>query len=536
MTAQNIRSSEPTAHSTSAQPEGHVPIRRPVVIASLVIVLAVALWGIITPVGAQAVLTVAVTATAEWFGWFFVLLAAVVLVFVVVLALRYPHIRLGGEDSRPEHSTFTWACMLFAAGIGTDILFFAVAEPISQYMHPPQVEAQSLAAAEQAPVWTMFHYGLHGWGMYALMGIAMGYAAHRRGLPLAVRSTLQPLLGHRITGAAGHAVDVATVVATLFGLATSLGIGVVMLAAGFDELLGTGAGLGVQIALVVLAIIASTVSAISGVARGIKMLSQLNVLLSLLLCGWILVSGNTPFLLRAIVMDIGELIALFPSMMMDTMAYDHPTDWMAAWTLFFWAWWIAWGSFVGMFLARISKGRTIGEFVLGTLTIPFCYVVVWATILGNRAIEMIRVEGRVDLATLADSAPEQALFALLREHPMPTALIALALVVGLLFYVTSADSGALVMANLSSELDDPGTDARPSLRLLWGVVTGVLTIAMLIVDGIPALQSATIIMGLPFAFVMVLVMVSLAKALGEEPHRGDGKAALRPDGAERSPC
>lgn len=519
MTTQNIRSSNATARSSTDRPEGAAPVRRPVVIASLAIVLAVALWGILSPAGAQAVLTVAVAATSEWFGWFFILLAAAVLVFVVVIALRHPHVRLGGADSRPEHSTFTWACMLFAAGIGTDILFFSVAEPISQYMHPPQVPAESLTAAEQAPVWTMFHYGLHGWGMYALMGIAMGYFAHRRGLPLAVRSTLHPLLGRRITGAAGHAVDVATVVATLFGLATSLGIGVVMLAAGFDGLLGIGAGLGVQIALVILAIVAGSASAVSGVARGIKVLSQLNVLLSLLLCGWILVTGNTPFLLRAIVMDIGEFIALFPSMMMDTMAYEHPTDWMAAWTLFFWAWWIAWASFVGMFLARISKGRTIGEFVLGALTIPFCYVVVWATILGNRAIEMIRVEGRVDLAALAGSAPEQALFALLRDYPMPTALIALALVVGLLFYVTSADSGALIMANLSCKLDDPGTDARPSLRLLWGVVTGVLTIAMLMVDGIPALQSATIIMGLPFAFVMVLVMVSLAKALREEPRR-----------------
>lgn len=489
------------------------------IVSSLLIVLAVAAWGIIAPGGAQTVLTAAVEVTAEWFGWFFVLLAAVVLVFVIIIALRFPRVRLGADDDRPQYSTFTWACMLFAAGIGTDILFFAVAEPISQYMHPPQGAAQSLAAAEQAPVWTLFHYGLHGWGMYALMGIAMGYFAHRRGLPLAVRSTLQPLLGHRITGVAGHAVDVATVVATIFGLATSLGIGVVMLAAGFDELFGIGTGLAVQIALVVLAILAGSASAVSGISRGIRLLSQLNVLLSLLLCGWVLVTGNTPFLLRAIVMNIGDLIAQFPSMMMDTMAYDHPTAWMASWTLFFWAWWIAWASFVGMFLARISKGRTIGEFVLGALTIPFCYVAVWATILGNRAIEMIRMEGRLDMAELADTAPEQALFTLLREHPMHVAVIGLALLVGLLFYITSADSGALVMANLSSELRDPETDARPGLRVLWGVVTGVLTIAMLMVNGIPALQSATIIMGLPFAFVMVLVMVSLAKALRAERPR-----------------
>ncbi|WP_311776768.1 BCCT family transporter [Trueperella abortisuis] len=489
--------------------------RRPVVLASLVIIALVAGAALVTPTGTASLLTRVVEAVSDWFGWFFVLLAATVLVFVVVIGFKYSHVRLGGDDAKPEYSTFSWACMLFAAGIGTDILFFAVSEPVQQYMRPPQLEPQSLAAAEQAPVWTMFHYGLHGWGMYCLMGIAMGYFAYRKKLPLAVRSTLSPLLGKRTEGWAGHSVDVATIVATIFGLATSLGIGVVMLATALEILVGLEANRWVHLGLVILAITAATLSAVSGINRGIKILSQLNVCLSLFLCLWVLITGNTTYLLRSIVMNIGDFVVLFPSMFMDTMAIDYPEAWMTLWTLFFWAWWIAWASFVGLFLARISHGRTIGQFVLGTLTIPLLYVGAWATIFGGRAIEMIR-GGDLDFAELTLASPERGIFALLETHPIPTVIISIACLTGLLFYITSADSGALVMANLSSKLPDPSVDARLPMRALWAVATGVLTIAMLIVDGIPALQNATIIMGLPFGFVMVGVMISLARSLKDE--------------------
>lgn len=492
-------------------------VRVPVVVASMGIVVAVALWGLLAPAGLLTAMTAVVGWMTEWFGWAFILLATAVLVFVVVIGVRWRHVRLGPDDERPRYSMFAWASMLFAAGIGTDIMFFSVAEPVSQYLAPPQLEPGSLAAAEQAPVWTMFHYGLHGWGMYVLMGVAMGFVSHRLGLPLAVRSTLEPLLGRRVRGPIGDAVDVATVVATIFGLATSLGIGVVMLAVGLDLLLGMGQGSGVHIALVVLAVAVAIVSAVSGVDRGIRRLSQLNVVLSFVLVGWVLVAGDTAFLLRSLVMNVGDFVALLPGMSLDTMAYDHPADWTAAWTLFFWAWWIAWAAFVGLFLARISRGRTIGEFVAGALTIPFAYIVLWATVLGNHAVHMIRDEGRVDFGELTMAAPEQGFFTLLQDLPLSTVVVALACIVGLLFYVTSADSGALVMANLSSRLPSPDTDARPGLRIGWALATGLLTIGMLAVDGIPALQSATIIMALPFAVVMVLVMCSLVRALrGEE--------------------
>lgn len=487
----------------------------PVLIVSGAFIAVIAGWSMLDTDSAATVLGDVVSWIADGFGWFYIALATAVLVFVVYVGLRYPKVRLGKDSDRPEFSTFSWACMLFAAGIGTDVMFFAVAEPATQYLHPPQGKGGTLDAARESTVWTLFHYGITGWAMYTLMGIALGYFAHRKGLPLAVRSALYPVLGKRIKGRIGDAVDIATVLGTIFGVATSLGIGVVMLNVGLDVLFGIGQGLPAQIGLVALAVIMATVSAISGVDKGIRLLSQLNVLLAIGLALWVLVTGSTAFLLRAMVMNVGDFVSMFPGMTMDTMAYDHPTAWMSSWTLFFWAWWIAWASFVGMFLARISKGRTIGQFVFGTLTIPFFYIIMWVSIFGNSAVKRIR-DGDSAFGKNAVDSPEQGFFNLLQHYPLPLFLVGLATFVGLLFYVTSADSGALVMANLSSDLPDSDTDARPWLRIVWAAATGVLTIAMLMVGGIPALQNATIIMGLPFAVVMILVMLGLHRALEGE--------------------
>ena len=503
------------AYATGEAPLTQPRIKPTVLWGTFAFIAAVAGWCLLSPKTAESHLGKIVTWMGSWFGWFYILLATAVLVFVAYVALRHSKIRLGHDTDRPEYSTFAWASMLFAAGIGTDLMFFAVAEPASQYLAPPQGKAQTVEAAREATVWTMFHYGITGWGMYTLMGLALGYFAHRRGLPLAVRSALYPLIGRRIKGGMGHAVDIATVLGTIFGVATALGIGVVMLNVGLDILFGINQGLPAQIGLVALAVILATISATSGVDKGIRILSQLNVILALLLAGWVLVFGNTQFLLRAAVMNVGDFISMFPGMTMDTMAYNYPADWMNLWTLFFWAWWIAWASFVGMFLARISKGRTIGQFVVGTLTIPFLYIVMWISMFGNSAIERIR-GGDKTFGDHAMNTPETGFFELLQGYPGATFLIGLSTFVGLLFYVTSADSGALVMANLTSDLPDAESDAKPWVRILWAAATGVLTVAMLMVGGITALQYATVIMGLPFAIVMVLVMFGLNKALEEE--------------------
>ncbi len=496
----------------------------PIVFAgSSACILAIAMWAIISPEGASAAIGVLVGWASEWFGWFYILIATLFLAFVVFLALsRYGRTKLGPEHAEPEFSTFSWAAMLFAAGIGTDVMFFAVAEPVTQYMSPPVGEGETLQAAREATVWTLFHYGVTGWGMYALMGIALAYFAYRMNLPLSIRSALYPIFGARIYGPLGHVVDLAAVLGTIFGIATSLGIGVVFLNYGLNVLFDIPEGLPAQVGLVVLAVTMATLSAVSGVDRGIRRLSELNVWLTLGLAAFILVTGQTVFLLNAFVLNIGDYVSSFPELTMQTFAFERPTEWLNGWTLFFWAWWIAWASFVGLFLARISRGRTIRQFVAGTLIIPFLYIVMWVSIFGNTAIALVR-DGNEGFARAAMNQPEQGFYTLLQQYPAFPVVASIATFAGLLFYVTSADSGALVMGNLTSYRKTPRDDASSPVRIFWAVATGLLTLAMLIVGGITALQNATIIMGLPFAFVMVLLMLGLYRALRVEAHREDSR-------------
>ncbi|HET7532369.1 MAG TPA: choline BCCT transporter BetT [Nocardioidaceae bacterium] len=519
-----------TTLETQADSEPPARIRPVVFYSSAAVTLVIAIWAIIAPKAAADTIGVLVGWTTGWFGWFYVLLATAVLAFVVFLGIsRYGKVKLGPEHSQPEFSTFSWAAMLFAAGIGTDLMFFSVAEPVTQYLAPPVGEAETVDAAREATTWTLFHYGLSGWGMYALMGMALAYFSYRMNLPLAIRSSLYPVFGKRVNGVLGHSVDTAAVVGTIFGVATSLGIGVVQLNYGLKMLFGIPEGVPAQIGLVVLAVLMATVSAVTGVDKGIKRLSQLNVLLAIGLALWILVTGKTTFLLNAFVLNVGDYVSSFAGMTNQTFAHDGAgaSEWMSLWTLFFWAWWIAWASFVGLFLARISRGRTIKQFVAGTLIIPFTYVLMWVSIFGNAAIDAVR-SGNAKFGDLAMNTPERGFYTLLTQYPAFTFIAAIATFVGLLFYVTSADSAALVMANLSSKLRTPQDDATKGARIFWAVATGLLTMAMLLVGGITALQNATIIMALPFAFVIVLVMIGLYKALRVEAHRDDSRRQALP--------
>ena len=448
-----------------AAPEGPTRprVRMPVFVASFAGTIAMATWALASPSSAESVLGSVTGWVTTWFGWFYVLLATVVLVFVIGLGIsRYGHVRLGPDHSRPEFSTFAWASMLFAAGIGTDVMFYSVVEPATQYMAPPMGEPETVEAAREATVWTLFHYGISGWGMYALMGLALGYFCYRRGLPLAVRSALAPVLGKRIGGPLGHGVDTAAVLGTIFGVATSLGIGVVFLNVGLNVLFGVEVGTGAQVALAVLAVVMAAISATTGVDKGIRFLSQLNVVLALGLAAWVLVTGNTSLLLNSVVTNVGDFVTTFADKTMETFPWTDNAEWMGYWTLFFWAWWVAWASFVGLFLARISRGRTIRQFVAGTLVIPFLYIVMWVSIFGNAAIERIR-EGDASFAEVAQDFTGAGFYELVEGYPAGQVVIAVAFFVGLLFYVTSADSGALVMANLTSRLGSISEDAAPAL-------------------------------------------------------------------------
>lgn len=504
------------------------PPRWPVLIGSAAAILAIALWAIFAPAQAGEVIGVMVVWISTNFGWYFVLTAAIVVVFVLILAFSsVGRTKLGPDHSKPQFSMFTWASMLFAAGIGIDLMFFAVSEPAAQYMYPPTGEGETFAAARQAIVWTFFHYGPVGWAMYALMGAAFAYFAYRRNQPLTIRSVIAPIFGKFTNGWVGHSVDIFTVLGTVFGIATTLGIGVVQLSYGMHVLFGTPDDVSMQIALIVLAVAMATISTVSGVEKGIRRLAEANVILAIVLLLWITITGQTRRIMDGLVMNVGDFFAAFPSMLMDTFAWERPDAWMQGWTLFFWAWWIAWAPFVGMFLARISRGRTLRQFIVGVLVIPFAFIAIFVSVFGNSALELI-IGGDTAFAESAVNTPERAFFDLLQQYPAAPIVLGVALLTGLLFYVTSADSGALVLANLTSKMEDPRQDAGKLQRVFWALATGLLTLGMLLVGGVPTLQAATLIIGLPVSLLLYLVMISLYRSLGAEKQRRAGYLATIP--------
>ena len=495
--------------SATSEPE----VNWPVFIISGVGILAIALWAIFAPDNAADTLAGIVAWVSKNFGWFYIVTATVAVLFMLYIAIsRTGQIKLGPDHAKPQFGLFSWASMLFAAGIGIDLLFFSVAEPVAQYYGPPTGDAETIEAARQAVVFTLFHYGVTGWALYALMGMAFGYFAYRLNMPLTIRSALYPIIGKRIHGPAGEAVEIAAMLGTVFGVATSLGIGVVQLNYGLRVLFGVEESTSWQIALIVVAVSVAIASAVSGVDKGIRRLSELNVGLAICLMLYILVTGRTAFLFDALVMNVGEYFSKFPSMTMDTYAFSGAQEWLNAWTLFFWAWWVAWAPFVGLFLARISRGRSLRQFVVGTLTIPFLFVLMWVSVFGNSALDLV-INGDSEFGQTALDYPERAFYLLLEQYPAPMMVAAVASLIGLLLYITSADSAALVMSNFTSKITDTQQDGKKWTRIFWAVVVGVLTISMLYVGGIPTLQSATIVMGLPFAFVIYLVMYGLFKSL-----------------------
>lgn len=507
--------------------KGYSRVNKPVFIASGILIIAFVLWSAIFPDQAETVIFGSMDWIGRTFGWYYVLTAALIVIFVLTVALsKFGDIRLGPDHSRPRFSLFTWASMLFAAGIGVDLMFFAISGPAVNYLTPPDSEPLSDAAAQMAPVWTIFHYGIPGWSMYALMGVALGLAAYRYHLPLSIRSALAPLFGKRVKGIAGDTVDVVATIGTIFGIGTSLGIGVVFLNYGLTALFGIPNNLTVWIALIIVSVAMATVSAVSGVDKGIRRLSETNVFLALGLLLYILLAGDTPTLLKQLVQNAGDSIGQLPHMLFATFGYtggaaDYPADqWLQDWTIFFWAWWIAWAPFVGLFLTRISRGRTLREFIIGVLIVPPGFILLFISILSNSALAHFQA-GDEAFLNEAVEVPESGYFNLLSQYPGATFLIGLSVIVGLLLYVTSADSGALVMANMTSYATRGDSDGAPWLRIFWAVIIGALTLAMLLVDGVYTLQAATVLIGLPFSVVMYLLMASVAKVLRAEKRAAD---------------
>ncbi|MBB3232318.1 choline BCCT transporter BetT [Halomonas stenophila] len=462
----------------------------------------------------------------DTFGWYYMLAAVAYLAFVVVIGCsRVGSIRLGPDHSRPEFSLVSWASMLFAAGIGIDLLFFCVAEPLSHYLTPPDMAPESAAAMRAAVPQTFLHWGLSGWGMYVLMGMALAYFSYRHRLPLAIRSALYPLLGKRINGPIGNAVDITAVISTVFGIATSLGIGVMQLNYGLTFMFGIPESLATQVVLIVLVVILATISVVTGVEKGIRRLSEFNMGLAAALLLFVLFQGDTLHLLDALVLNAGDYLGNFVGSSFDTYAFagEDAQQWKGWWTIFFWGWWIAWTPFVGLFLARISRGRTIREFVIGALLIPLGFMMAWMSIFGNSGIEMVANQGLVELGEQALNAPQTTIYTFLEQYPYIGITASVVTLLGIVFFVTSADSGALVLANFTSILSDVNHDAPIRLRIFWSVAIGLVTVALLMAGGLSALQSAVVITALPFSLVIFAIMAGMTRALRLESKKAEAR-------------
>ncbi|MBZ2194971.1 choline BCCT transporter BetT [Occultella gossypii] len=499
-----------------------------VFIISAAVIVAFSLWAMLAPAGAASVMRDLVGVVATNLGWFYVVTVVLVIAFVLWVAFsKEGGVRLGPDHSRPQYKLFTWVAMPFGAGVGIDMLFYSVTGPITQFMMPPAVDPQSAEAAQDAVVWTMFHYGISGWSMYALLGMAMAYFAYRWGMPLSIRAALYPLLGKRVRGTAGDAIDVFALIGTVFGVATSMGIGVVLLNVGFSRLFGLPEGLSLQVALVLVAVVMTVAGCLSGVDKGIRLISELNIWIAAAMMLYILVTGQTAFLLNALVTNIGRFIGTLPERTLETFAYEPGgAEWMGGWTLFFWAFWLAWGPFVGLFLARISRGRTLREFVIAAITAPVLCDFIIVSIFGNSALAVV-MGGNTEFAQLAIEQPEQGWYALLEMFPGAAFLIGLATLSGLLFYLTSANSGAMVMANFSSTIPDPAQDGAKWLRIFWALLTALLTVAMLVAGGVTTMEYATLIFAFPVTIIAYLVMASFSKVLRMERAEREGRFIRR---------
>jgi len=474
------------------------------------IVLALVALSFIAPEHAESIFGTAKLWVAQDAGWFTVLSVAGFLVFVLAVAFSgFGHLKLGPDHSEPDYSYTTWFAMLFASGMGIGLMFFGVAEPLMHYADPPTGDPMTVAAARQAMRITFFHWGIHAWAIYAVVALSLAYFSYRHGLPLRIRSALYPLVGERIHGPIGHVVDCFAALGTIFGLATSLGLGVMQANAGLNYVFGVPIGTGVQVLLIVVITAIATVSVVSGLDRGVRRLSELNMALAVALMAFVLVTGPTVHLLQAFVQNTGMYLSSLMSMTFNLYAYE-PTGWIGGWTLFYWGWWIAWSPFVGLFIARISRGRTVREFVLCVLLVPLGFTFLWMTIYGNTALWLVMSRGAQDLTTAVTQDSSVALFHFLEHLPLPTATSVLATVLVVIFFVTSADSGALVIDMLTSR----GESASPLWqRIFWALLTGAIAIALLLAGGLAALQAMTIAAALPFTVIMLLICWGLVKAM-----------------------
>ncbi|MCG9970765.1 BCCT family transporter [Christiangramia crocea] len=449
---------------------------------------------------------------AENADWFFILAINIFFVFLIYLALgRFGKLRIGGQNAKPEFKTLSWFAMLFSAGMGIGLLFFSVGEPVMHFNSPPMAEAGTAAAAQEAMNFTFLHWGFHAWAVYALVGLSLSYFTYTRGLPLTIRSIFYPFLGDRIYGRIGDIIDIFAVLATVFGLATSLGFGVQQIASGLNHVFGLPDGTTTQILIIAIITAIATISVVLGVDKGVKILSEWNMRIAVVLLLLAVVLGPTLFIFRSFVQNTGSYLFNFLEIATWSETFTNGS-WQNAWTVFYWGWWIGWSPFVGMFIARISKGRTIREFILGVLLVPSLLTFFWMSAFGSVAIDQI-MSGNDVISQAVNDDIATALFVFFQDYPLSMIInvVAVLLIAG--FFITSSDSGSLVVDSLTS---GGKIDAPVGQRIFWAVTEGTVAAVLLVGGGLQALQTATIVTGLPFAVILLFMCYSLYKGLNED--------------------
>lgn len=490
--------------------------------ATLFFVVLLVAMILIAPEQTQTLLNAAKSGIFANFSWFYVLAFSVFLGFLVILSVSsLGNIKLGNDEEEPEFGFLSWLAMLFAAGMGVGLMFFGVAEPLTHYLS--DITTGSAEHKQQeALLHTLFHWGIHAWAVYGTIALALAYFGFRYKLPLALRSCFYPLLKERINGKLGDLIDIMALLATLFGVITTLGFGASQLGAGLHQL-GWISENSFSLQIVVIAVVMSlaTFSAISGVGKGVKILSELNLTLAFCLLIFVLVAGPTLYLLSAFSDNIGTYLSNLVQLSFKTYVYEQEhTGWFSGWTILYWAWWCSWAPFVGLFIARISKGRTIREFIFGVLVIPSMFGILWFTVFGNTAIWLNDGEAAGTLGQMI-SSPETLLFKFLDYLPLSGVTGLVSLVVISLFFITSADSGIYVLNNIASR--DKSLVAPRWQAVMWGVLMSVVAIVLMQSGGLANLQAMTLLVALPFAMLMLLMCFSLWKGLSADKKYFDTK-------------
>lgn len=482
---------------------------------TLLLVTLLVVLTLTVPTKTTAILNETKSGIFNNFSWFYILAFSIFLCFLLVLSMSsLGNIKLGSNEEEPEFSFLSWLAMLFAAGMGVGLMFFGVAEPLTHYFS--DITTGSLEHKQkEALLHTFFHWGIHAWAVYGVIALALAYFGFRYKLPLALRSCFYPLLKDRINGKIGDLIDVMALVATLFGIVTTLGFGASQLGAGLTQLgIVQENNFGLQTIIIVIVMSLAIFSAISGVGKGVKLLSEINLGLAIALMLFILIAGPTLYLLSTFSDNIGNYLSNLIQLSFKTYAYEtENTSWFTGWTVLYWAWWCSWAPFVGLFIARISRGRTIREFIFGVLAVPSLFCILWFTVFGNSAIwlDLNVANGALHEFT---SSPEKLLFKFLDYLPLSALTGTVALVIISLFFITSADSGIYVLNNMASR--DKSLASPRWQAVMWGVMMMVLAIVLMREGGLSALQTMTLIVALPFAMLMLVMCISLWKGLNAD--------------------